>query len=99
VLATVLVSSDSLLFQQSPYHTEQQDPQIRLINYACALNSGVLTGDDPMKSILIAYLNKQQNALLEMVQVVASTVDITEVDESDAVQRYESSVKDFYHYK
>jgi hypothetical protein len=34
-----------------------------------------------------------------MVQVVASTADITEVDESNAVQRYESSIKDFYNYK
>lgn len=62
VLATVLVSSDSLLFfrhEEPATENEPASPHINLLNYACALNAGVLTGEPLSRSVLVAYLNKQ----------------------------------------
>ena len=61
VLATVLVSSDQLLFKRSSDSLDEYPSQVKLLNYACCLNSGVLTGE-PLKAVpMIAYLNRHQN--------------------------------------
>ena len=82
VLATVLVSSDSLLFYRHEEPPANHDPttHVNLLNYACALNAGVLTGEPLGRSVLVAYLNKQQNQLLEMTEIVSPSEEEIEPD-------------------
>jgi len=105
VLATVLVSSDQLLFKRAEDSLDEYPSQVKLVNYACSLNSGVLTGE-PLQTVpMIAYLNSHQNQLLEMTDISHATVDTGHIGDGlmpnspESVQRYEAQIEDYYSYK